>query len=195
MRQFFLPLISVIFAVVPASAAQLDIVFDPARTTIEFTLDATMHKVHGTFQLDSGTVRYDPATGTASGTIVVDARSGDSGNMKRDRDMHGKVLDSDAHPTIVLVPERVVGELPFAGSGDMLVVGSFRIGGGEHTVEIPLAVTVTGDEVEIGGRFEVPYVEWGLKDPSKFVLRVGKEVAVNITAYATVTPAADAGTP
>jgi hypothetical protein len=39
----------------------------------------------------------------------------------------------------------------------------------------------------------VPYVEWGLKDPSKFVLRVAKEVVVAITAHAKITPVIDAG--
>lgn len=193
MRQFFLPLISLILAVVPASAAQLDLVFDPERTTIDFTLDATMHTVHGTFHLVSGTVRYDPSTGRASGTIVIDARSGDSGNTKRDRDMHSKVLESDSYPTIVLNPERVIGELPSSGNGEMKVLGSFRLGAGEHPIEIPLSVQIAGHEVEVRARFEVPYIEWGLTDPSKFVLRVAKEVLVEITAHATVILAPDAG--
>jgi len=176
----------------PATAQQVELRFDPAHTTIDFTLDATMHTVHGSFQLVSGMVRYDPATGEASGTVVVDARSGDSGNEKRDRDMHDKVLESDAHPTIVLVPERVDGELPQAGRADITVVGSFLIGGSTHTVEIPFAVTVAGNALELQGRFEVPYVEWGLKDPSKFLLRVAKEVAVVIAARAEMTSATDA---
>lgn len=174
-----------------AGAGQIDLVFDPAHTSIEFTLDATMHQVHGTFELASGTVRYDPATGQTTGRIVVDARSGESGNARRDRDMHAKVLDSEAHPTIALVPERVIGELPPAGTGSVTVSGWFLIGGGKHEVEIPLAVTVTGDEVEIQGQFEVPYVEWGLDDPSKFVLRVAKEVTIAITAHGSLSRVGD----
>lgn len=177
----------------PVFAQPLELEIDATRSTIEFTLDATLHTVHGTFRLASGTVRYDPETGEASGKIVVDARSGQSGNTKRDRDMHVKVLQSERYPAIELIPERVVGVLPSSGSSEMRVVGSMRLAGSEHPVEIPVTVTVTGREIEIRGRFQVPYVEWGLRDPSKLVLRVAKEVAVTVTVYATVTPTADSG--
>ena len=192
MHRLIVSALGLTFFAVPVTAEPIEVRFDPSRTTIEFTLDATMHSVHGTFQLSSGAVRYDAATGEASGMLVVDARSGNSGNEKRDRDMHAKVLLSEPHPTIVFVPERVIGELPPAGSGDMKVQGALRLAGSTHAVEIPLSVTVAGDELEIRGEFEVPYVAWGLEDPSKFVLRVAKEVAVVITARADVTsPAGD----
>jgi polyisoprenoid-binding protein YceI len=193
MHRFILPVLIVTLVAAPGAAQQFDLVFDPARTVIEFTLDATLHKVHGTFELARGTVLYDPATGEVSGSIVIDASSGDTGNDKRDRDMHSKVLESDTHPTIEFVPELVVGDFPAAGNGDVKVVGSFRLGGREHPLEIPLDLTVTGADVEIRGQFEVPYVEWGLEDPSKFVLRVAKEVGVTVTAHATVRPMPDEG--
>ena len=193
MKTMILSAVASTLVVSPIAAEQLDLVFDPTRTVIEFTLDATMHKVRGTFQLASGTVRYDPGTGTASGTVLVDARSGQSGNRRRDRDMHHTVLESETFPTIALVPERVTGELPSSGSGDMTLVGWLELGAGRHAVQIPLAVTVTGDQLEISGRFDVPYVQWGLEDPSKFVLRVAEEVTVQVTAHATVTRAEDAG--
>lgn len=191
MQRVLIPLIGSILAVVPLSATEFDIVMDPESTTIEFTLGATMHTVKGTFRLASGTVRFNPSTGQASGSIVIDARSGESGNAKRDRDMHDKVLQSEAHPTIVLIPERVVGKLPSEGNGDMRVAGSVRIGGTEHPLEIPVSVTVTGDRLEIRGQFEVPYVEWGLNDPSKLLLRVAKEVGVAVTTHATITQIAE----
>ena len=83
--------------------------------------------------------------------------------------------------------------LPRVGSGDITVGGTFRIGGGQHPVEIPLTVTVSGDQIDVEGQFDVPYVDWGLEDPSKFVLRVAKQVTVAITARATITADDDAG--
>ena len=35
----------------------------------------------------------------------------------------------------------------------------------------------------------VPYVKWGLKDPSVFILKVAKEVDVDLTLVGKVTPA------
>ena len=67
---------------------------DPANSKIQFTLDATLHSVHGTFKLKSGTIHFNPATGAASGQLVVDATSGDTENDGRDRRMHKVVLES-----------------------------------------------------------------------------------------------------
>jgi polyisoprenoid-binding protein YceI len=173
--------------VVPAWANQLELELDPDRTTVSFVLGATMHKVRGGFRLERGEVSYDPATGVASGEVAVDARSGDSGNEKRDRHMHQKVLESESHPTIVLRPRRVEGELPAAGEGRLTLLGSMILHGGEHEVEIPLTVNVDGASIRISAEFDVPYVEWGLKDPSKLVLRVAKLVTVKVEAEGMMT--------
>ena len=39
---------------------------------------------------------------------------------------------------------------------------------------------IDDDRIRVKSEFTVPYVEWGLKDPSVFVLRVAKEVQVRI---------------
>jgi polyisoprenoid-binding protein YceI len=61
---------------------------DPAQSTVHWSLDSSLHTVHGTFKVKRGTVTVDPATGKAKGEIVVDAASGESGNDSRDRKMH-----------------------------------------------------------------------------------------------------------
>src|SRR5579872_3719515 len=75
----------------PAHAQESVFTLDPAQTKIEFTLDTTLHTVHGTFQLKSGTVRFDSAAGAASGSLVVDSASGNSDNTSRDKKMHGEI--------------------------------------------------------------------------------------------------------
>ena len=75
---------------------------DPAKTLIEFRLPGTLHATHGKFKLEHGTIRADLATGEASGSIVVDARSGDTGIGARDNDMRESVLEAQKYPTLLL---------------------------------------------------------------------------------------------
>ena len=83
-----------------ASIAKDQIVLElnPAQTEINFTLPDVLHTVHGTFQLRGGTVRFDPATGAASGAVTVDVASGASGSPARDRKMHKEILESGRYP-------------------------------------------------------------------------------------------------
>ena len=100
-------------ATLPVQHQSLQI--DPAQTKVEFTLADVLHTVHGTFVLKRGTIRFDPATGKASGELVVDAASGESGNGARDRRMHKDILESDRYPEIVFRPDRVEGQGGAAG--------------------------------------------------------------------------------
>jgi len=43
-------------------------------------------------------VEYDFASGKSSGKLVIDARSGQSGNGARDKRMHRTILESDRYP-------------------------------------------------------------------------------------------------
>lgn len=168
-----------------AQATQETVVkLDPAKTKVQFTLGATAHTVHGTFKLKGGQIRFDPATGKAAGDIAVDARSGDTDSSGRDKKMRDEVLLSEKYGDIVFVPNRVQGAISPQGSSQVQVTGKMRLLGQEH--DMTLAFTVhssAGNLIEISTRFTVPYVEWGLKNPSSFLLRVEKSVDVEV--YAT----------
>ena len=47
-------------------------------------------------------------------------------------------------------------------------------------------VAIDGDRVTAVGRVTIPYLEWGMADPSAFVLRVEKEVHVEVKAAGTL---------
>src|SRR5271165_1452001 len=83
-----------------AAAAELRsrrLELDSSKTLIEFRLPGALHTTHGTFRLEHGTIEADPSTGEAGGSIIVDARSGDSGVRARDDRMKDSVLEAQKY--------------------------------------------------------------------------------------------------
>jgi polyisoprenoid-binding protein YceI len=165
-------------AVLDSQSAALRI--EPAQTQVEFTLGAVLHTVHGTFRLKRGEMRFDPAGGSASGELVVDATSAESGDGARDKHMHKDVLESDRYPEIIFRPDRVVGKVAAQGASQVRLHGVFSIHGAEHEVELPADVEAGGGQYRATVKFSVPFVQWGMKDPSTMFLRVEKHVDVTI---------------
>jgi len=168
-----------------------DLVFDlnPADTKVNFTLGATMHTVHGTFQPMRGRIEYTAATGALRGEIVVDAPSGASGDASRDKKMHAEILESDKYSAITFRPDRAEGSLAPVGESTVQVHGIFSVHGADHELTVPATVKRDGRSWTASVHFTVPYVQWGMKNPSVFLLRVNKTVDIEITAAGTVTPA------
>ena len=167
----------------PPSRAQESIVqLDPAQTKIEFSLEGNFHTVHGKFALKSSTIRFDSSTGKISGSIIVDATSGDSGNNGRDKKMHREILESTKFPDIVFTAGQITGSVAAEGASKVEVAGQFRLHGQDHEVTLPIDVKADGRNLQIATHIEIPYVQWGLKNPSNFLLRVSDKVAVDIQA-------------
>jgi polyisoprenoid-binding protein YceI len=167
----------------PASQAQESIVqLDPAQTKIGFSLDGNFHTVHGKFALKSSTIRFDPSSGKISGAIVVDATSGDSGNSGRDKKMHREILESAKFPEIVFTPMQMTGAVAADGVSKAEVSGQFRLHGQDHDVTLPIEIKADGRNLQMTIHIEIPYVQWGLKNPSNFFLRVADKVGIDIEA-------------
>ena len=156
---------------------------DPARSTVQFTLPDVLHTVHGNFKLQHGNIRFNPSTGQISGEIVVDATSGDSGGAGRDHRMHRNILESTRFPEIVFTPDRVEGTVALTGTSQVQVHGMFRIHGASHEITLPVQVQMADGRPTATTHFVVPYVKWGMKNPSTFILRVSEKVDIDITAY------------
>jgi polyisoprenoid-binding protein YceI len=165
-------------ATVPAQETALQI--DPDRTKVEFTLGDVLHTVHGTFALTRGTIRFDTATGKASGELVVDATSGESGSEARDKRMHKNILESDRYREIVFRPDRVEGKVALQGNSQVQLHGMFAIHGAEHEITLPVDVEALDGQFTASTHFFIPYVKWGMKNPSTFLLRVSDKVELTI---------------
>jgi polyisoprenoid-binding protein YceI len=179
-----------VLAALPAVAGAETFELQPRETHVAFTLGATLHTVHGTLRAKRGSVRFDPATGAATGEIVLDAASAETGNASRDRDMHAKILESARYPEIVWRIERVSGfPRGEAKSARVTLEGSLAIHGASHPFSAMAEVAVGASRrVTASAALEIPYVAWGMQDPSTFVLRVDKKVAVEIHAAGLLEP-------
>jgi polyisoprenoid-binding protein YceI len=159
---------------------------DPSKSSVQFTLGATLHTIHGTFKVKGGTVRFDAVSGKTSGQIVVDVKSGETGIEARDRQMHHDVLESDRFPEAVFLPDRVSGLASLEGEHQVVAHGILRIHGQDHEVTFPARVTVQEGQVTAAAQFVMPYVNWGMKDPSTFVLRVSDKVSLEMNLAGTL---------
>jgi polyisoprenoid-binding protein YceI len=176
-------------ACAPTAGAQAYIVnLDPAQTQVTFVLDTTLHEVHGTFQLKSGQIRFDAASGKASGTIVVDARSANTDNNSRDKKMHQEILQSPKYAEIVFTPAQVSGAFDPQKASQVDVSGVMRIHGQDHDLTMTLAVQPgAGSRLQCDTHFTIPYVKWGMKDASTFLLHANDTVELEIHATGQIT--------
>lgn len=161
---------------------------DPARTRVKWELDGNTHATHGTFKLKEANIQVDPSKGTVSGYVVIDAKSGDSGNSLRDKRMHREIIESDKYPEIRFTIDKVEGPLALRGESRVKVDGWLELHGQKHAVTIPAELKLSANQVTGNFQFEVPYVEWGMKDPSNFVFRVDKKVKIEVEASGTLAP-------
>ncbi|MDX6462645.1 MAG: hypothetical protein QOE55_6342 [Acidobacteriaceae bacterium] len=184
--RFIAALVILIGHLAPAQNRGMKVVLDPAQTEIRWKLSG-LHSVHGTFKLKSGEFLFNPKTGLAEGEILVDATTGESGNATRDKRMQGEVLESNRYPAIFYHPTEIKGPFKVGeGTQDLIGEGTFNIHGADHPLELPLKVQISADTVTATSRFTVPYVDWGMKNPSKFLLRVGKQVEIEVSAKGTI---------
>jgi len=170
-----------------AQAVALDL--DPAQSTVDFTLGAFLHTVHGSFKLKGGTLRLDPEAGKAQGEIDIDLASGATGNGARDDVMRNSVLEVQHYPDAVFAADAVAGRLNADGPSTLDIHGRLAIHGATHDFTIHVLVVTTGTLLTATTRFTIPYAQWGMKNPSTFLLRVNDHVEVNVRASAHLHPA------
>ena len=107
----------------------------------------------------------------------------------RDKRMHEEVLESTRYPAMFFHPTQIKGAFkPGEATQQLQAQGSFNIHGADHALEMPVKVETAGDTVTATARFTVPYVAWGMKNPSKLLLRVNKQVEIEVIAKGTIKP-------
>jgi polyisoprenoid-binding protein YceI len=171
-------------------AEPLVLVLDPQASAVHFELEATLHTVEGSARLERGELHFDPDTGAAAGRVVVDARSAETGIARRDSRMHDEVLQSVAYPQILFDASGLEVAERSADAARLVLRGTLTLRGEPHAVEIPARATREPDgRVRVRGVVVLPYVDWGLPDVSTFLLRVARDVTVDLDVVGRLTPA------
>jgi polyisoprenoid-binding protein YceI len=183
-RRRFLSCLAAALALACATAAADTAVLqlDPQATRISFHFGATFKGVRGSLAMREGQITLLPENGLAAGRVVLDLGSAETGVARRDRRMREKILETPTYPLAIFYPERIDGHLHREGSSDLQIHGRLDFHGASHEVGIVSTATAHGDRVTANGFFTIPYIAWGLRDPSFFLLRVAKEVQVEIRA-------------
>jgi polyisoprenoid-binding protein YceI len=172
--------IIVLFLLCVPAAGSMSLDLDPAKTTVQFTLHDVLHTVHGTFKLKRGSIQFDSDSGKASGEIVVDVTSGASGSDARDRRMHKEILESARYPEAIFTPDHVDGKVAPQGESQIDVHGDFKMHGADHELTLHVQVERMGGQYIASTHFVIPYVAWGMKNPSNFLLKVDKTADLDI---------------
>src|SRR5438445_7422738 len=171
------PVALVVLSALPQHAApqpplnEIVLGIDPAHSKVHWTLESTVHTVHGSFAFKKGNLQLETSTGKASGEIIVDAASGSSGNDGRDRKMHKDVLESGKYSEIIFRPDHVEGKIAPQGVFTVQVHGVFLLHGREHELTVPLQAAVEGEPRTGTGQCSVPSTDWGGEDPGELCRR------------------------
>jgi polyisoprenoid-binding protein YceI len=157
------------------------LIISPESSVVSFTLGGSLHEVHGNFHVQSGSINFDRTTARVSGSVVVAAGSGKTGNESRDQKMTNEVLDAPHFTEITFAPKSFQGGIAAHGDSTIQVTGTFTLHGTPHDLTLPIQIHIDRPTCTIKAHIIVPYVKWGLKDPSVFVLKVAKEVDIDLT--------------
>ena len=161
---------------------------NPDASHVAFALAGSGHHVEGTFHVQGGSITFDRTVPMMSGSVVVAAGSGNSGEPSRDKKMTTEVLNANQFSEVSFAPKSYQGNIAPAGDSAIQVAGVFTLHGTPHDITVPMQIHIEGANLTAKGQFIIPYVKWGLKDPSIFILKVAKDVGIDLTLVGTVSP-------
>jgi YceI-like domain len=171
MKSFAVVVLALIFA--PAALAQHQtFAVNPDASEVKMKLNTTHEVVNGTFQIQSGSIEFDRSTPKMSGSVAVLAGSGKTGNNSRDKKMN--------KDTVSFVPKTYDGTIAPSGDSTIQVSGVFTLLGNPHDLTIPMQIHMDGSKATARAQFVVPYVQWGLKNPSFMFWKAENDVAIDL---------------
>ena len=165
----------------PAAIAQHQtFVVNPDASEVKMTLKTTHELVNGSFHVQSGSIEFDRGSPKISGVVIVLAGSGKTGNDSRDKKMNKDILKIEQYGTVSFEPKTYTGGLALSGDSTMQTTGIFTLLGAPHEITIPILVHIEGTAATAKAHFVVPYVQWGLKNPSFLIWKADDDVTIDL---------------
>jgi polyisoprenoid-binding protein YceI len=181
MKSFIFFLFASTFLLVPTALAQHQtFVVNPDGSGVRMTLKTTHELVSGTFHVQSGVIDFDPGAATIGGNIVITAGTGKTGNDMRDKKMNNDILHVQQYSTVSFSPRSYIGTIAPTGDSTIRVTGVFNLLGTPHDLTIPVQIHRNGGNCTAKAHFVIPYVQWGLKDPSFLFWKAEKQVDIDL---------------
>ena len=171
-----------------AFAQQQTFAVNPNASEVRMTLNTTHEVVSGTFHIQSGSIEFDRGNSTMSGSVVVLAGSGKTGNGSRDKKMDKDILRVDQYSTVSFVPNTYTGKIPSSGDSTVQVSGVLTLLGNPHDLTIPMQIHIDGSKATANAQFVIPYVQWGLKNPSFMFWKADNDVRIDLNLVGQVSP-------
>ena len=185
MKSFAVLVLGVILG--PAALAQHQtFAVNPDASEVKMTLKTTHERVNGTFHVQSGSIEFDRSTPKMSGSVIVLAGSGKTGNDSRDKKMYKDTLEVERHATVSFEPNAYTGTIASSGDSTIQVTGIFTLLGTPHEITVPMSVHLDGASTTVKAHFVVPYVQWGLKNPSFMIWKADNDVAIDLNLVGTL---------
>jgi YceI-like domain len=152
----------------------------PDASEVKMKLITTHEVVNGTFHIQSGSIEFDRGNPKMSGSVAVLAGSGKTGNDSRDKKMHKDILKVDQYTTVFFAPKTYSGTIAPSGDSTIQVGGVFTLLGNPHDLTIPMQIHMDGSKATARAQFVIPYVQWGLKNPSFLFWKTENDVAIEL---------------
>jgi hypothetical protein len=151
------------------------------NSEVKMTLNTTHEVVVGAFHVQSGSIGFDRGAQAMSGSVIVLAGSGKTGNGSRDKKMYKDILEVEQHATVTFEPKTYAGTIAASGDSAIQITGIFTLLGTPHLITVPAQIHFEGTNAVAKAHFVVPYVQWGLKNPSFLVWKADNDVAIDLS--------------
>ena len=94
--------------------------------------------------------------------------------------MNKDILQAEQHATVSFEPRTYTGTIAPSGDSTIQVTGIFTLLGTPHEITIPVLVHLEGTTAAAKAHLVVPYIKWGLKNPSFLIWKADNDVAIDL---------------